>query len=574
MDGPVLWPARNVAEYAYCPRLFYLMEVEGIFLGNRDTEEGRFVHRRVDRPSNALESPEKGSEPDPDKPRSVRSLVLSSPRLGLTATLDLAEIQGNRATPVEFRKGHPSHRNQSPANEPAAVGNDEAAPLPEPWPLDRVQVGLQALLLEEAGYQVDQAVVYYAAEKRRLSLAVNEALKQEAFATLQAARQCAEGPRPLPLQNDPKCLRCSLQPVCLPDEIHHQRRSMEDPEWTPRRIWPLRDDGIHVVAQQEGVRLGIQGMTLQVTDREGKVVRSFPLANVESLSVLGNVQVTTQALHALSEEGVPVAFLSSAGRLIAMVDPMDSVSAEVRRAQVRILDRPEKCLELARSLISAKITNQRTLLMRNHPGLPEEAVRELAIQSEAAAQADSLDSVRGHEGQAAAIYFRHFPDLLKGEMGESFARHGRQRRPPPDPVNSCLSMGYTMLVHECVAALRTARLEPSIGGFHVSRPGRPALALDLMEPFRPLIADSIALSTFNRGELTSGHFLNTAAGCHFTASGRKAFFLAYGRRMATEVTHPVFEYRLSYRRMIHLHARMIAAWMLGEIPGLSFLTTR
>ncbi|MFQ5654914.1 MAG: CRISPR-associated endonuclease Cas1, partial [Planctomycetota bacterium] len=106
------------------------------------------------------------------------------------------------------------------------------------------------------------------------------------------------------------------------------------------------------------------------------------------------------------------------------------------------------------------------------------------------------------------------------------------------------------------------------------RPGRPAFALDLMEPFRPLIADSVAVSTFNRGELREGHFMRSASGCALTDSGRRAFFNAYGRRMDTEVTHPVFEYRLSYRRMLVLHARMIAAWLMGEVPSLAFLTTR
>jgi CRISPR-associated protein Cas1 len=135
-------------------------------------------------------------------------------------------------------------------------------------------------------------------------------------------------------------------------------------------------------------------------------------------------------------------------------------------------------------------------------------------------------------------------------------------------------MAYSMLTHECVAALRTARLEPSIGAFHVSRPGRPALALDLLEPFRPLVADSMTISAFNRGELREGHFQRTAAGCMFTDAGRKAFFGMYGRRMSDEVTHSVFGYKLSYRRMLILHARMIAAWINQEIPTLSFLTTR
>jgi CRISPR-associated protein Cas1 len=315
-------------------------------------------------------------------------------------------------------------------------------------------------------------------------------------------------------------------------------------------------------------------MELRITDKNGFVAKTMPLANLESLSLLGSVQITTQAIHALADMNTPIAFLSPAGRLVAMIDPLDSVSAEVRRAQIRKLDRTEICLELARALVSAKVMNQRTLLLRNHSSLPAGVAADLAKEAKSAAQADSVDAVRGHEGQAAAIYFGHFSGMFKGPLSAEFDANGRKRRPPPDPINSCLSLAYSMLTHECVAALRLARLEPSIGGFHVSRPGRPALALDLMEPFRPLIADSVAITCFNRGELTEGHFLRTASGCSLTDAGRRSFFNALGRRMDTEITHPVFEYRLSYRRMIVLHARMIAAWLIGDIPSLAFLTTR
>ncbi len=160
------------------------------------------------------------------------------------------------------------------------------------------------------------------------------------------------------------------------------------------------------------------------------------------------------------------------------------------------------------------------------------------------------------------------------QLRERFEAAGRKRRPPPDPVNAVLSFGYAMLVHECTSALRLASLDPAIGAFHQARPGKPAMALDLMEPFRPLIADSVALNLFNRDELRPGHFLDTAAGCSMTDHGRRAFFDAWGRRMATVVAHPLFEYRLEYRRMLMLHARLIAAWLLGEAPTLAFLTTR
>jgi CRISPR-associated protein Cas1 len=526
----------------------------------------------VDRPS--AEPSDDEEEVDAAKPKSVRKLTLTSKTLGLTATLDIAEISGKVAVPVEYRKGHPKRTALAPP--PDDPGEAEEPPLsrPEAWPTDRVQVGLQAILLKESGYEVPKAVLYYAAEKLRMDVVVDDALESEALSVLEAAKQCANGQRPLPLVNDARCVRCSLQPICVPDEVNQQRSVEPSEEMTPRKIWPPRDDGINVVAQLQGVKVGVKGMAMTVTDKNGQLLKDVPLANVESLSLLGSVQISTQAVHALADKGIPIAYLSAAGRLVAMVDPLDSVSADIRRAQVRKLDAEEFRVELSRSLISAKIINQRTLLMRNHSALPENVATDLVKEAERARAAESVDSVRGHEGQAAAIYFQHFAGMFKGPLAAEFDVNGRQRRPPPDPINACISLAYSVLTHECVAALRLARLEPSIGAYHVSRPGRPALALDLMEPFRPIIADSIAVAAFNRGELTEGHFQRTAAGCALTDAGRKAFFNAYGRRMDVEVTHPVFEYRLSYRRMLVLHARLIAAWLLGEVPTLAFLTTR
>ncbi len=571
MTDEYLWTARNVAEYAYCPRLFYLMEVEGVFLPSADTEQGNAVHRRVDRPSVQSDIEE---ATDAERPKALRSLTLTSQRLCLTATMDLVEISGKIAMPVEYRKGKPKHKTMIPPPNDPDDADDQPSAQSEAWPVDRVQIGLQALLLKDAGYAVTKVVLYYDTEKLRLEIPFDDALEAEALATLENAKACAQGPRPLPLLNDSRCPRCSLQPICLPDEVNNQRTETPSEEMTPRKIWPPRDDGIHVVAQTNGAKVSIRGMTLSVKDKEGATLKEIPLANIESLSLLGTVQISTQAVHTLADKGIPVAYLSSAGRLVAMVDPLDLVSAEVRKAQVKSFEHPETCLELACALVTAKITNQRTLLTRNSDSLSKDIASDLAKMAESASKATSLDSLRGLEGRAGAIYFQHFAGMFKCSMAEEFDANGRQRRPPPDPVNSCISFAYSMLTHECVAALRLARLEPSIGAYHVSRPGRPALALDLMEPFRPLIADSVAISAFNRNELREGHFLRTSAGCAFTDAGRKAFFSAYARRMDIEVKHPVFEYRLSYRRMLVLHARMIAAWLLGEVPTLAFLTTR
>jgi len=594
-----LWPVCGVAEHAYCPRLFYYMTVEGIFAPSADTEQGKGTHRRVDQHSAArfkpsgndkgdgrktTQAPEEG-ECGPYRPRSVRSLALSSERLGLTATLDLTEINGDSAVPVEYRKGRP-RRNGGQVADPVdeLMEVPRLLPGPEPWPTDRVQLGLQVLLLEEAGYTVPEAYLYYAAERLRLRVEVDQALRRDALAELETAKRTADGERPPPLVNDPRCPRCSLQPICLPDEINHQRLTALtvdgqalDEKLTPRKLWPLRDDGIHVVLQREGVRVGVRGQSVRITDKDGEIVRDLPLANIESLAVVGPVQLSTQALAVFAEQEVPVAFLTAAGRLTAMMDPLGSTSAAIRAAQVRMLDRLGKALELARAVTVTKIANQRTLLMRNHADLPIRAAADLQESVIAAGRAATMDQLRGHEGNAAALYFRHFAGMFKEGVKEIAARfdaNGRMRRPPPDPINAVLSFAYSMLTNECTAACRLASLEPTLAALHATRPGRPAMALDLMEPFRPLIADSVAVSAFNRGELTEGHFLSTASGCALTDAGRKAFFAVYGRRMDTEVTHPVFEYRLSYRRMIMLHARLIAAWLLGEVPKLAFLTTR
>jgi CRISPR-associated protein Cas1 len=582
--------------------LFYYMTVEGVFLPSADTEHGAGVHQRVDRPSEAPPSVEaKGKkgrngkksvekleettpESDPDRPRSVRSLALTSDRLGLTAKLDLAEIQGTTAIPVEYRKGRPKRSGEIVEPTDEMMEQPRLLPGPEPWPTDRVQLGLQVILLEEAGYTVPEAYLYYAAERLKLRVIVDDTLRNQALAELAAAKQDALGPRPPPLVNDPRCPRCSLQPICLPDEINHQRLTAltvegqpADEQITPRKLWPPRDDGIHVVLQREGIRVGVRGQSVRVTDKDGELVRDLPLANIESLAVLGGVQISTQALTVFADQEVPVAFLTSAGRLVAMMDPLGPTSAAVRGAQIRVLDHPDKAMELAKAVTVAKIANQRTLLMRNHVALPPRVASDLLDCVAGAERSATLDELRGHEGNAAAIYFANFTGMFKqgvNEIGARFDSNGRQRRPPPDPVNAVLSFAYSMLANECVAACRLASLEPTLGALHATRPGRPALALDLMEPFRPLIADSIAVSAFNRGELCEGHFLDTAAGCALTDSGRKGFFSVYGRRMDTEVRHPSFDYRLSYRRMLMLHARLVAAWLIGEVPTLAFLTTR
>jgi len=181
----------------------------------------------------------------------------------------------------------------------------------------------------------------------------------------------------------------------------------------------------------------------------------------------------------------------------------------------------------------------------------------------------------GLEGQSAAVYFANFGRMLKAKApGATFDFTTRNRRPPRDPVNSLLSFAYALLVKDCFSAVCTVGFDPYQGFYHTGRHGRPSLALDLMEEFRPVIADSVVLNLINNGMLSDGDFLTWRDACYLTDNGRKTFFEAYEQRKSTEVTHPVFGYKMSYGRMLEVQARMLAAHVRGDIPRYVGFTVR
>jgi len=191
-------------------------------------------------------------------------------------------------------------------------------------------------------------------------------------------------------------------------------------------------------------------------------------------------------------------------------------------------------------------------------------------------RAPSLEVLLGIEGTAAGRYYQHFSDMLRSgddpALGFDFAT--RNRRPPKDPVNALLSFAYAMLTREWTVALTAVGLDPYRGFYHQPRFGRPALALDMMEPFRPLVADSVVLTAINNGEVQPDDFIRAAGGCNLTESGRKKFIAAFERRMNQEVTHPIFKYRISYRRLLEVQARLLIRFLSDEIPIYPNFVTR
>ena len=557
-EEPLL-PVRMLNEFAYCPRLAYLEWVQSEFADSADTVEGRFHHRRVDEsPKRQLPKDELPS--DEDTVIHQRSVWLSSERLGLTAKLDLVEGVGACVAPVDYKRGKRPHV-------------DKGA-----WEPERVQVCAQGLILRENGYECDGGFIYFVGSRERLAVTFDQELIERTLELIAEMRRMARGGAlPPPLVDSPKCPRCSLVRICLPDEIGWLRQEHQDEEQaasTVRRLLPGRNDALPLYVQQPGARVGKNGDCLKVMDHD-EMLAEARLVEVSHLVLFGAVQVSTQVVQELCRREIPISYLSSGGWFYGITTSLMHKNVELRRRQYAAATNPSFCLRLAARLVQAKIANCRTILRRNHTAAPETVLQDLKRDHAHAAQAQSLEELLGIEGTAARRYFSEFRGMLKTDgASPDFDFDGRNRRPPKDPVNALLSLAYAMLAREWTVTLHAVGLDPFLGFYHQPRYGRPALALDVMEEFRPLIADSVVLTAINNGEVRSEDFIRRMGSVALTPEGRRRFIETYERRMSQEITHPVFGYQVSYRRILEVQARLLGRYLCGEIPEYPSFTTR
>jgi CRISPR-associated protein Cas1 len=552
-DSETPVPARMLNELTYCPRLYYLEHVAGEWAESADTIDGRRIHRRVDRPGPPLAAP----EADVGDRLHARSVSVEAPRLGVVAKIDLVEAEGGEVAPVDYKRGTAP----DPTRVPGGV-----------WPADRIQVLSQALALREAGYVCSRAVVYYAGSRTRVDVAVDESGERDVREAVAEARRLRAVPTPPPpLIDSPKCPRCSLVGICLPDET----RALSEPEApAPRRLVPGRDDRLPAYVQANGATVGLAGDTLEVRLRDGErqIIR---LRDTSQLCLFGAVQLTAAAAHDLLRREIPVALFTHGGWHSGWVGGFPAHNVASRVAQFAVAADPGRRLPIARAMVTGKILNARTLLRRNSEEAPEAVLRALKGLAADAESAGAEDTLLGLEGTAARHYFGAFANLLRPRSGEhSFHLDGRNRRPPRDPVNALLSFAYALLVKDARIALCAVGLDPMVGLFHRIRPGRPSLALDLMEEFRPLIADSVVLTAINTEVIRPEHFVRATGAVALTERGRRAMLAAYERRMDQVVGHPIFGYSISYRRILEVQARLLARTLNGELATYPSFRTR
>lgn len=550
-EAPFL-PARMVNEYAYCPRLAYLEWVQGEWAESPDTVKGKHAHRRVDREDRPLPPAEALAEQE--RPR-TRSVTLSSRRLGLVAKIDMVESDGDSVVPVDYKRGKRPH---------VAAGAYEP---------ERVQLCVQGLLLEDNGYRCSEGVLYFAESRERVRVIFDDELRDATRNAIGGLRLVAAGGRiPAPLRDSPKCPRCALVGICLPDEINHFHRI----GGTPRPIAVRHDEMLPLYVQANNAHIAKKGETLTITEEDGPTTTAR-LIDVSQVVLMGNVRITTPCLHELMRREIPVTWHSYGGWFLGHTMGLGHKNVELREAQYRASFDSVVSLGVARSLVAAKIRNSRTMMRRNWRG--EEEARERVLNTlrrlvERTRHANDLGTLLGLEGEAAAVYFRAFAGLLGPRAGDAkdaaaplpaFRFDRRNRRPPTDPVNALLSFAYSMLTRTFTVMLSGIGFDIYRGFYHQPRYGRPALALDLMEPFRPIVADSTVLQAINNGEVKPDDFLHGGAGTALKPGGRKRFIAAFERRLAQKTTHPVFGYHLTMRRLIAVQGRLFGRFLTGEL---------
>jgi CRISPR-associated protein Cas1 len=324
----------------------------------------------------------------------------------------------------------------------------------------------------------------------------------------------------------------------------------------------------------QGAYLAKEGETVVVkVEKETKL--RVPIHTLSAVVCFGQVSCSPFLMGMCGERGVGLAFLSEHGQFLARVQGPVSGNVLLRREQYRWADRPERTAAVARAVVTAKVANCRTVLQRalrdngDGPGAAElaRAVLRLGRLLQDVASADNVDSIRGHEGDAARTYFGVFDYLITASKEDFFFR-GRNRRPPLDNVNAMLSFSYTLLTHDITAALETVGLDPAVGYLHRDRPGRPSLGLDLLEELRPVIADRMVLSLINRRQVRAGGFRKTeAGGVLMDDATRKELLVAYQNRKQDEIQHPFLGERVAFGLVPHVQATLLARAIRGDLDG-------
>lgn len=516
-------PISLVLHTVFCERRAWL-EAVGERVDHVQIEAGVSAHARVD-------SPRKTSVDS-------SSVDIEHPGLGIVGRCDVVKSVDGVASIVEY-KATPYRR------------------VPEVTDANVVQLALQRLCLEAAGVVVDSQNVYFTDHRRTVSVELADDDFDAARRWVTRTREIIDSRvAPQALIDDSRCRSCSHVGVCLPDEHHraalkHVRRvAVSDPG----------GDILHLTTP--GSRASIRSGRVTV-HKARQEVASLPIERVVGLVVHGNVDVSSALIREILWRGYGVVWCSSSGRVVGHARSSRSPNGFARLLQ-HVRSAAGDIL-IAREMVAPKIANQATQLRRSSRKDVADTVRTIRGLARRVREAETVNQIFGIEGLAASLYFENFGSCIAVDVDQEFANlfAVRSGRKAADPLNIALNYAYGLLSADCIRALHACGLDPHAGFVHSSVRNKPALALDLMEQFRPIIADSIVLSAINNGQLTTADFQSVFGTMRISPSGRSAITKAYEHRVAQQFTHPVYKNRISWRRAIEVQARML----LGVLDG-------
>ncbi|WP_244893353.1 type I-MYXAN CRISPR-associated endonuclease Cas4/Cas1 [Ferroacidibacillus organovorans] len=515
----------------YCERLFYLEEVEEIRIADQAVYDGRRLHEEI---------PEYVE---------MASFTLQSDALGIKGKVDVVRAMGGDWIPFEYKKGRANLTREGKVR---------------PWPSDELQVAAYTLLLEEHfDRQISEARVYYAQDHRTANVMINDALRNRVHAAVgRASHLRSSAERPPISTNERLCSRCSLAPVCLPEE---ERLIQSGKKEIPRYFPPDREgDILHVSTHGSTIRRS--GDSLLIENRDGDKT-NVAIHSIQSIAVHGHVQVTTQAIHRCLSEGISIHYLTGGGAYLGTVGNLAG-GVQRRLRQYSALVNGDFCLHLAKILTKAKIDSQLRYILRLTREQDRDALQDQIGQMRQAARKSSaakdLNELRGWEGVTGKAYFSSLGHLTRNDGVLSI--NGRNRRPPLDPANAILSFLYSLLYKDCLQAIIVVGLDPCLGFYHQPRSSAYPLALDLMELFRVSLVDMVVLGSLHRQQWdVSADFEFAGKQCWLSSFGRKKAIGLYERRKQDTWKHPVIGYSLSYDRAIELEVRLLEKEWAGAV---------
>ena len=525
---------------AYCERLFYLEEIENVRIADERVYAGRRLHVEIERKED----------------EELLNFSLESGELGLAGKFDALRRRDGELIPYEHKRGRSAR---------SLDGKAEA------WKSDRLQIIAYAVLLEEhASEIISEGRIRYHADNCTVRVCVDEQARKDLRFAIARARELQKSiERPPVTDNERLCVKCSLAPVCLPEEARLARNFAEEErsetvlEKQPLRLFPADDDRrvLHVLTN--GAKVGRKGDRLEIWSPEEEETQLYPVQEIGQVVLHGFSQITTQAIRLCADRDIGIHWVTYGGRYMgAWTNGAGSVQRRIRQYQA--LTNPEFCLQLARRLAEARVRGQLSFLLRacRETKRATEAVQESIISIRRLlsplSRADSIDSLRGFEGMIGAHYFRALPDLIIPEAGELMKPDGRNRRPPRDRCNALLSYGYALLLKDITNAILVVGLDPSLGFYHQPRSQAHPLALDLMELFRVPLIDLPVVASINRRQWDETEDFQIAGQqVWLSDAGRKKFIAIYERRKADTWKHPVIGYSLSYARHLELEVRLL-----------------